>query len=392
MRTFIEPPPASSNALLQLCNRIAARREIVARMRPRLRHPRAYWNWAVANWEWRTKATRITARPLKLTIDPTNACHLRCPLCPTGRRELDRPPGHLSPALFQRLLEETAGTLFFIDFFNWGEPLLNPHTEELIAMAAAKGIVCAMSTNLSLPLTDARIHRLITSGLHEIIVSLDGATAETYTQYRKGGDFDLVCANVRKIVAEKRRLGVTSPLITWQFLVFHHNEHEQQLAREMAQEMGVDRIAFRSPMLDIDSPDLPPPDRDSLLAWAPDDQTFRVKYKRPTACSWHYMSAAINWDGSVAPCCGVHSKQDDFGALTEAPYMDVVNNPVYQSARAASPTGRACDDCPVPGIKDYHRHLNRQIAIQTAATVWNSIFHAQTPGATTGNSHAIFPV
>jgi hypothetical protein len=104
------------------------------------------------------------------------------------------------------------------------------------------------------------------------------------------------------------------------------------------------------------------------------------------------MSAAINWDGSVAPCCGVHSKQDDFGALTEAPYMDVVNNPVYQSARAASPTGRACDDCPVPGIKDYHRHLNRQIAIQTAATVWNSIFHAQTPGATTGNSHAIFPV
>jgi MoaA/NifB/PqqE/SkfB family radical SAM enzyme len=293
---------------------------------------------------------------------------------------LDRAPGHLNLTLFERLLEETGDSVFFMDFFNWGEPLLNPHTEKLISLAANRGIFCAMSTNLSLELSDARIERIVTCGLHELIVSLDGATAESYGHYRKGGDFDLVCANINRLVAAKRRLGLTRPLITWQFLVFRHNEEERQLAEQMAREIAVDRISFRAPMLDIDSPDLAPTDRDALIAWAPDDQTFRVKHKRPEACSWHYMSTAVNWDGSVAPCCGVHSKRDDFGSLAEAPYMAVVNNDTFQKTRThlagrdPEPTGRVCDACPVPSIKDYHKHLNRQIAIYTAVTAWRRLF------------------
>lgn len=352
-------------------SRVKRRLELIRRFAPRVRPLGAYWNWVLANWQWRTRAKHITAGPLKLTIDPTNACHLRCPLCPTGLRELDRAPGHLSPGLFTRLLNEIGDTLFFIDFFNWGEPLLNPHTEELISLASDRGIICAMSTNLSLPLDAARIHRIVSSGVHEIIISLDGATPETYQQYRVGGDFHLVCANIAKLTAEKRRLGLTRPILTWQFLVFSHNEHERPLARQMAEKLGVDRISFRAPMLDIDRPDLTSPNREALLAWAPDDQTFRVKHKELKACSWHYMSAAINWDGSVAPCCGVHARRDDFGSLAGGtPYMEVINNSTYQSARAQTPgVGLVCESCPVPSIQDYHRHLNRQIAIHTLAAL-----------------------
>lgn len=36
-----------------------------------------------------------------------------------------------------------------------------------------------MSSNLSLPLSEARLTRLAESGLSELIVSLDGASAET---------------------------------------------------------------------------------------------------------------------------------------------------------------------------------------------------------------------
>ena len=78
-------------------------------------------------------------------------------------------------------------------------------------------------------------------------MSLDGASGETYETYRRRGKFDLVCDNLRRIVLEKQRLGQTYPLTTWQFLVFRFNEHEQEKARAMVAEMGVDRIEFRAP-------------------------------------------------------------------------------------------------------------------------------------------------
>lgn len=367
MHTIVEP----AERPLSVWGRITRRLNLLHRFGPRLRKPAAYWNWARANWQWRIRARQVTARPLKLTIDPTNACHLRCPLCPTGRRELDRAHGHLDPVLFERLLEETGDTLFFIDFFNWGEPFLNPHTEDLVASAARRGIVCALSSNLSLPLAASRIRRIVSSGLHELIISLDGATPETYVQYRKGGDFELVCENVRQLVAERKRQGLTRPLLTWQFLVFSHNEHEREAAARMAAEMGVDRICFRPPMLHIDEPDLQLPDRETLLAWAPEDKTFRVPRKDLKSCSWHYMSSAINWDGSVAPCCGVHSKRDDFGSLANGTtYMEVLNNATYRAARGETDgAGLICASCPVPSIQDYHRDLNRQIAIHTLAAI-----------------------
>ena len=64
-------------------------------------------------------------------------------------------------------------------FFNWGEPLLNTHLEDFISLANSKNVLSAISTNLSLQLSDDRIRRLVTSGLREMIVSLDGASSET---------------------------------------------------------------------------------------------------------------------------------------------------------------------------------------------------------------------
>ncbi|MEP7352387.1 MAG: radical SAM protein [Acidobacteriota bacterium] len=333
---------------------------------------------------------------MKLSVDPTNVCHLRCPLCPTGQRTIDRPHGHLDLLLFERLLEELGDYLFFMDFFNWGEPLLNTHVETLISRAEARGIICTLSTSLSLPLDDARIHRLVTSGLHEMIVSLDGATQETYAQYRKGGDFSLVCANIAKLVAEKRRLGVTRPLITWQYVVFRHNEHEKDRARELAKQFGVDRICFRAPLLDTERPEIATQERDALISWAPEDRAFRIPRKHPqkssNTCSWHYMSPAVNADGAVAPCTGVHSRTNDFGTLVpsgnpegngERTYMNLVNNANYRSVRdrfagrSLEPGSSICDACPVPSIKDHHKHLNREIAILTAVTLWRRVIGRQ---------------
>jgi MoaA/NifB/PqqE/SkfB family radical SAM enzyme len=315
---------------------------------------------------------------MKLTFDPTNVCQLRCPLCPTGLQVQDRPHGHAPIEMLERLLDQVGSSLFFMDFYNWGEPLLNTHVEELIELASSRKVICSMSTNLSLPLTDERIERILTCGLNELVIAADGATAESYGTYRRRGNFELVQENMRRIAAIRRRLGLTRPLLTWQYLVFRFNEKEMDLARESAREIGVDRIEFRTPFIDLDRYEMPDSQKSTMASWTADDQLYQIgprtaaaAAKRHKRCGWHYASAAVNWDGSVAPCCTVFKKQDDFGSLGsdgKTDYMEVVNNAAFRSVRdrfagrRKQPTGLICERCPTPLIMDYHKALNRQIA------------------------------
>jgi MoaA/NifB/PqqE/SkfB family radical SAM enzyme len=377
-----------TGALTDRISRLRARCDQVALMRPPLKGLPAYLNWLRSNYEVFVRSSRIKARPVKLTFDPTNVCQLRCPLCPTGLQLQDRDTGHAQFHMFQHLIEEVGDHLFFIDFFNWGEPLLNPRVEEFIKLASSKKIVSSMSTNLSLPLTDERIDRIVTSGLNEIIVSLDGASSETYATYRRQGKFDLVCGNMQRIVNAKRRLGQTLPLVTWQFLVFRFNEHEIAKAKAMAKEIGVDRITFRAAFLDTDRFDLPDSERRAIADWAPRNALYQIggappaPAKSKSRCGWHYMSAAINWDGSVAPCCTTFEKGDDFGTIGKDgrnSYMDVLNNAAFRSvrdrfaARSKEPVALVCEHCPTPVIMDYHWALNRQVIMFTCVSLVSAI-------------------
>jgi MoaA/NifB/PqqE/SkfB family radical SAM enzyme len=371
--------------LLTRCREVAA-------LQPRLRKPKAYANWLRANYELLTRAGEVKARPLKLTFDPTNYCQLRCPLCPTGARTQDRDRGRAQRHLFEHLMEEVGDYVFLIDFFNWGEPLLNEQAEELVSIAARRNIVTFLSSNLSIPMTDKRIGRLVDSGLSQLIVSLDGASAETYGTYRRVGRFDLVISNMKRILAARRERGMTTPRVNWQFLVFRFNEHEIETVRRMAADMGVDSVTFRAPFLDEGRVPLSPRDKEAVAGWAPTRLEFNrydeaspahtVVPERPR-CGWHYMSTAINWDGTVAPCCTVFEKRDDFGRLSGNgnDYMSIVNNASFRAVRdnfagrASEAEGLVCLKCPTPFLMDYHTHLNRQILLYSATSVLDAMRH-----------------
>lgn len=365
--------------------RLRARYREVAGIAPPMKGPRAYWNWAIANASMALRTSRLRARPLKLTFDPTNLCQLECPLCPTGLRIQTRGGGRADLQLFERLMDEVGDYLFFIDFYNWGEPLLNKNLEAMLRLAAHKKIVTFISSNLSLPLSDERLHSLLTSGLSELIVSIDGASQQTYSTYRREGNFDLALENLRRIMAMKKQYGLTRPVVAWRFYVFRFNEHEIEAARRLAAEIGVDRIVFGTPFLDDGRFPLSPADREKMADWAstlpefnryqpehPEYEDPRAPMEKRTRCDWHYISTAINPDGGVSPCCAVFEKETDFGTLASgASYMDVVNGEPFVAirdrfaGRRSEPTGLVCERCPTPAIMDYGRIMNRHIAMFT---------------------------
>lgn len=371
----------------------------LAPIAPPLKPAKAYLNWARANWEMWRRSSVIKAKPLKLTFDPTNICQLRCPLCPTGLGIQDRGKNRARMHIFEHVMDEIGDELFFIDFYNWGEPLLNKNLEDMIEIASRKGIMSSMSSNLSLPLTDERARRLVSSGLGELICSLDGATQEPYGTYRRRGDFELAVENLRRLVRIKRELGSSRPSIIWRFYVFAFNEHEISRAREMAEEIGVDRFVLGSPYLGDHQFEMSEDECDEALSWASSDPRFNrydpahpeyVDPDRPaevrSRCDWHYVSAAVNPDGGVAPCCAVFKREHDFGRLEEpgdpptvASYMGVVNNPSFVairdrfSGRRKEPTGLVCEECPTPDLMTYGRIMNRQVAFLSLVSLVNAI-------------------
>lgn len=133
--------------------------------------------------------------------------------------------------------------LISIDLFNWGEPLFNKQVYDMIRHAYKHHIITSVSTNFNY-FSEKSAEALISSGLDFLILSIDGASQETYEQYRVGGDFQKVIQNIKILVDRKRKLGKKTPFICWQFLVMRHNEHEVEIAKKLSQDLRVDSITI----------------------------------------------------------------------------------------------------------------------------------------------------
>ena len=126
-----------------------------------------------------------------------------------------------------------------------GEPLINPETFDMIRYAKQKNIIVVVSTHGLLIDKRDNVDQILSCGLDELIVALDGGSEETYSQYRIGGDFNHLLDNIRLLTGEKKRRGVTLPRIEARFMVTKVNEHEIPRVKKLAQELEVDVLTLR---------------------------------------------------------------------------------------------------------------------------------------------------
>ncbi|MFZ5906061.1 MAG: radical SAM protein [Nitrospirota bacterium] len=297
--------------------------------------------------EMRSGKSLLKSYPSYLVADPTNICNLKCPLCPTWQEGSARPKGRMEAGAFRRLLQEAGPFLFAVNLCNWGEPLLNPDLPVFIREAKQYNTVVGLSTNLNY-LPDGAEKNLVDSGIDILVVSLDGASQESYAQYRRGGNLSTVLQNIERLNAcrSKRRDPL---LLIWQFLVNRFNEPEIGKARKMADELGMHFLP--SPMRTSMGKELLLPLHErvrEIRDWLPENPAYnKYAYEitpatktRQDTCRWLWTSAVVNWDGSVSPCCGVYEKQWDFGTCCTGhggqrprSFRQAWNSPRYRMAR-----------------------------------------------------------
>jgi len=322
---------------------------------------RKWANLSRMELERKRRRVEVAGHPYTLIVDPCNYCNLRCPLCPTGINDLGRPQAMLSLAHFKKYFDPFAPYLFEAYMHNWGESLLNKQVYSMIEHAQRQNVGTNLSTNL-VRLDSSDLDNLIDSGLEYLVVSLDGASPESYIKYRVRGDYDRVIENLSELLRRRNARGKTTPVVEWQFIVMKHNEHEIGQAEVLSKKLGVDLLRFAQCDIPYDSKDR----EGDAAAWLPTTVEGRIRSHldvepsrqaaKPSPCFYLYRSMVVNPDGRVSPCCVVHSKDTDFADLN-VPVIEprkIWNNDKYRSARSlfspqTLPDRQAivCDNCDI---------------------------------------------
>ncbi len=288
--------------------------------------------------------------PVTISIEPTTACNLRCPECPSGLRSFSRETGNLKEDFFRRTVDELHRELFYLIFYFQGEPYINPKFLDMVQYAHKKHIFTTTSTNGHF-LNDENARKTVESGLDRLIISVDGTTQDTYEQYRIGGNLEHVLQGARNVVKWKKQLKSRHPHIIFQFLVVRPNEHQIPEIYKLAREIGVDEVRLKTAQVyDYEGGNALIPTIDRYARYRQqDDGTWKVKHTLYNHCWKLWHACVITWDGLVVPCCFDKDAVHRLGDLKNTPFRDLWQGKAYQQFRTDLLKGRdqidICQNC-----------------------------------------------
>lgn len=289
--------------------------------------------------------------PISISFEPTTSCNLRCPECPSGLREFTRPTGMLQKSFFEQTIDDIHKDLLYLIFYFQGEPFLNPEFLPMVKYAAQKKIYTATSTNAHY-LTDEKAKQTVESGLDRLIISIDGTTQDVYQQYRVGGKLDKVLEGAKNIVKWKKELNSKKPFVVFQFLVVKPNEHQLEEVKQLAKEVGVDDVWFKTAQVyDYENdPNQLIPTLNKYSRYKKNaDGSYSPKNKLQNHCWKLWHANVITWDGLVVPCCFDKDAMHQLGNLKMQSFKQVWHNDNYKQFRRELMTSRKnidiCANC-----------------------------------------------
>ncbi len=177
--------------------------------------------------------------PRSLYLETTSRCNSRCETCilTFGGRE---PAKDLGWEEFRRVVDRFPA-LERVLLHGIGEPLLNRALPRMVAHLKAREATVLFNSN-AITLSPRVGTALIESGLDELRVSLDAATAATYHKVRGVDAFDRVIANLSGLAEARRRAGAGRPRVSLWFTALRANIDEIPGLVPLAARVGADGI------------------------------------------------------------------------------------------------------------------------------------------------------
>ena len=253
----------------------------------------------------------------RLHLELTNACNSQCPLCPRTGTPIVGNSGIMNLTLedIKKINFENLEIITLCG--NFGDPLLCPEIYEICDYIIQKDVLISIKTNGGMHdkkfwYDFGKLLSKTTNGYNRITFDIDGLE-DTNHIYRVGTNFIKVKENAQAFIDGGGHA-------EWQYLVFKHNEHQVEEAKDMAMQMGFKSFEIKKPsdrgryknkskekyqhltknieleysekVVDENG------DQHDLDKWVHFQEEIPVKCKGST-----YKEVFISCEGDVFPCC-----------------------------------------------------------------------------------------
>ncbi len=300
--------------------------------------------------------------PPFIEIEVTTKCNLKCRMC--EHTYWNEPAINMTFEQFKHVIDQFP-KLKWIGLTGIGESFLNPNFMKMIEYVKSKGIYIELFDTFLL-LDEERIRKLIRLGLDRFILSIDGATRETYEKLRVNSNFDKVIVNIKNFVRLKKELRSFFPQLDVYFIVNKENVHEVPKFIDLAHEIGIDGIirftailhqfdAIKDIVMDI--PDNIIEEATKMarkygmtVAW--NKNVPPMHERRPISDCTDWIMPFIFVTGHVISCCATNEannrefqKKHSFGNIFETPFKEIWNSQKYREFRKAVHDGKVPPQC-----------------------------------------------
>lgn len=315
------------------------------------------------------KIQDLALPPLFAQIEPVGQCNLRCQMCPIQFRHDGPPHGPLAfmdYSAYCRIIDDLS-TLKTLHLQGLGEPLMHPRFFDMVSYAVKKGINVSTNTNLTL-LNYRRARACISSGLNEIHVSIDGATAKVFERIRQRARFTRIMRNLNTLMSERKAAATNTPSVRLITVIMRQNLHELPDLVGLAHRYGIESMFVQHLCHDFSESSLPHHyapmrrfvEEQTLLNEDPQRiekyfsaarssaETLGIRLRLPRTkprpyeptvrgknrCNWPWHGPYISYKGDAMPCCMVATPDRvNFGNVISNGAKETWNNADYNAFR-----------------------------------------------------------
>lgn len=298
--------------------------------------PKGYKQYLLSLISERFHLGRSLGRPVSITIEPTNICNLRCPICETGSGKLKRKQGKMTYEDFVKIMDKIGPSANCLLFYYMGEPFLNKDAYRMIRYAREMGLYVTTCTNGDLIDPNA----LYESGINHISFQIGGITQKTHEVYRVNSNLSKIFKNIESYLDLIQRYGKRDGEheVELGLIVMKQNESEIDNFLKLGKELGVMATLINPCVRSLEQANNFLPECETY--WLYNKEVFKergdfvVKRYFPwNSCPWIYYNITIQVDGNVVPCC--RDAQGDYvlGNLLTESLEDVWNGKRFREWR-----------------------------------------------------------
>ncbi|GAA4257649.1 radical SAM protein [Azospirillum formosense] len=278
--------------------------------------------------------------PMRVRIESSSACNLRCRHCTTGVAYHSTERRLLKAEMFERILRELKGIEGLVSgvMYLGGEPLMNPQLESMIRRLRDETSIDQIHfvTNAMLA-TEERCRALADCGVEKIYVSIDGRSPEENDAIRRGSHYPTVRRNLNLMRRYLEPAGVQ--------LIISNN---------VLRRPGDPPTPVVPAFLIEDFPGLPIATNYAYKwpGWTQtgEDPALVVDInpgRRHGNCGAPFTESVIRPNGDVTLCCYDISGIEVMGNLSQGSLADIWNGERYRAVRLAMIAG---DEAALPGV------------------------------------------